>query len=86
MFYIYTQTFFYSGTINAQKSESIRDNKNTIRTFASKAEALFWLQTNKGEMIRICGSQYQQSGCYILSHGEYARPTYKIRKTRQTTK
>jgi hypothetical protein len=46
-------------------------NQYEVKTYATKAQAL------------VC-KQKLERGTYYLSHGEYERPTYRVRKTRNS--
>ena len=81
MFYIYTEFFFYSGTINKQNNGALRDENGTVLTFESKEDARKFLVSQYGPLLPYKGCQYYNVS-YCLSHGEYERPTYKIRKIR----
>lgn len=59
-------------------------NDNTKLEFETKAEAVNYLRSIG--CIRSYAqkepSLYEAKGTYVLNHGEFTRPTYRVRKTR----
>ena len=81
MFYIYVEYFYLSGTLFApQDGPLLLDGKK--KTFTTKMEARDYLRS-VGIDSHYKGNQYCPGGRYVLRHGEYDRPTYKIRRVRK---
>jgi len=66
-YYIRAEYFYYIGTCYAPQNGALRDHAGNRLEFASREDAAAYL----------CG---EGDGTYILRHGEYARPVYRIRK------
>ena len=84
MFYILKKYFYLSGTFNAPKSGPMVKEWNypaEILTFESiKAAQKHLLQWGIDD--QISAQTFEHSGRYVLSHGEFARPKFQIRKMR----
>ena len=83
MYYILIQYFFHPGTFNVPTDDYIRDEYRCGRriTFDSVAAAKDYL-AGEGVTWEVTPQHYQFEGNYTLRHGEYSRPSYKIRKMR----
>ena len=88
---IYATTYYYAGTLNAPRGGPVLDeNSGEPLEFDSRAEARRHLTAGgRSETTgyamdceQCSGGVYSPRGTYYLSHGEYAAPTYKIRKVR----
>ena len=89
MYYIIKKFFYYPGTCYAPQSgpienEQVWELKNgqyfpEILTFESIEDAKNYLES-MGIDDQITKQTFESSGRYVLAHGEYARPKYKIRK------
>ena len=81
VYYISVEWFFYKDTFTDQISGPLSDERGLI-TFETKEEALSYASDRFGDLLHLRNSSYYPSGKYYLSHGEYDRPTIKIKKHR----
>ena len=77
--YIIIRKYYYFN--QPTKGYAIKDAWGEIVSFATKQDALDYLNNVYGPVSNIQSpSYYSQTGLYELSHSEYARPTFQIRK------
>ena len=79
---IYGHYYYSSGTFNAPKNGALKDHDrdyDTILEFNTREDAIDHL-TVMGVDDEYKKNKYSHSGRYELSHGEYDRPDFSIRK------
>lgn len=81
MYYIKIFYFYYQDTFNSPIDAPILDDNGKRKMFRTINNAKQYLE-KIGITRNIKGQQYTSEGIYYLEHGEYSRPTYKIRKER----
>ena len=90
-YYIRAEYSYYAGTYGAPTDGPLCDHAGNRLEFASRDDAAAylceepdqWGSDAMGCSINTDGS-YSFEGTYYLSHGEHARPVYRIRKVRAT--
>ena len=70
---------FYANTFNAPKNGASRDRYGNRLEYKTREEAEKFLSDAMGCERNEDGS-FSATGAWITSHGEYARPVYRIRK------
>lgn len=80
-YYIYARYYYFSGTFFGAEDGPIKDDDNKRVEFESRDEAFRFLKDFIGGALdSLSANRYAESGVYYLSHGEYERPDYQIRK------
>ena len=65
MYYIMARFYYYKNTLGKQQDGLLRDERGNLLEFDSEEEAQEYIDT-------------LNQGIYVLSHGEYASPSYEI--------
>ena len=86
-YYIRAEYFYYIGSCYARQNGALRDHVGNRLEFESRDEAAAHLCEKRDEWncdtamgCEENGGRYSFAGTYILRHGEYSRPIYRIRK------
>ena len=85
MFYILVRPYYYSTTLNPMVSHKMYCPwTNEPLLFDTVEDAKKHLKS-EGITTQLSAQKFILAGDYHLSHGEYSRPDYWIRKCRKTT-
>ena len=86
MYYI-QKYYYYEGAQGAPKDGPMKDTWGDTIEFDSCEEAKEFIVWDCGTNLMTIGeNRYQSTGIYDLRHGEYDRPDYQIRKSREEKK
>lgn len=86
MYQLFIKRYFYNNTLcnflnDGKFHPYLYHDNNNVPTFQNRQEALNYLSsTILNDEISKYKKNYFKSGLYILSHGEFDRPDYQIRK------
>ena len=85
MYYILVKYYYHSNTLYAPKGGPMEDAWGQKLTFKSLDEARTFLASIDVD-TQLTQQTYTTSGWYSLAHGEYDRPDFQIRRSRETNK
>ena len=74
---IYAKVYYFAGTLHAPRGGQVQDCYGDPLVFNGRSAAVAHLIEYGNTPIG--GGVWGPRGTYVLSHGEYAAPTYRIR-------